>query len=122
MIPEFIGRFPVVGVLHALTEKDLLDILIKPKNAIARQFQKFFEMEGVALTFTDEALREIVKEAVRKGTGARGLRAILEELMMDTMYEIPTMEDVDECVVDKDTVLHRRAPQFLSQKKEKKIA
>ena len=123
LIPEFIGRFPVVSALNALTEKDLLDILVKPKNAIVRQFQKFFEMEGVALTFTDEALLEIVREAMRKDTGARGLRAILEELMMDSMYEIPTMEDVEECLVDRETVTHRRPP-ALSHKKSrvKKIA
>ena len=123
LIPEFIGRFPVLGTLSALTEKDLLDILTKPKNAIVRQFQKFFEMEGVDLTFTDDALEEIVHEAMRKGTGARGLRAILEETMMDAMYEIPTASGVDECVVDRDTVLNRTRPLFLDRKKEdKKIA
>ena len=123
LIPEFIGRFPVVGTLSALTENDLLDILTKPKNAIVRQFQKFFEMEGVELTFTDDALEEIVREAMHKGTGARGLRAILEETMMDAMYEIPTASGVDECVVDRDTVLRRARPIFIDRKKEdKKIA
>ena len=123
LIPEFIGRFPVVSALNALTEQDLLEILVKPKNAIIRQFQKFFEMEGVELSFTDEALHEIVREAIRKGTGARGLRAILEEIMMDAMYEIPTLEDVEECVVDRETVLHRRQPTFIQKKnKVKKIA
>ena len=123
LIPEFIGRFPVISALNALTEKDLLDILVRPKNAIARQFQKFFEMEGVQLTFTDEALHEIVREALQKGTGARGLRALLEEIMMDAMYEIPTLEDVEECVVDRDTVLHRRQPTILQKKNRvKKIA
>ena len=123
LIPEFIGRFPVVGTLSALTEQDLLDILTKPKNAIVRQFQKFFEMEGVELTFTDDALEEIVREAMRKGTGARGLRAILEETMMDTMYEIPTLDGVEECVVDRDTVLRRQRPLFVDHRKQdKKIA
>jgi ATP-dependent Clp protease ATP-binding subunit ClpX len=123
LIPEFIGRFPVMGTLNALTEHDLLDILTKPKNAIARQFQKFFEMEGVKLTFTDDALKEIVREALQKGTGARGLRAILEETLMDTMYEIPTLTGVEECVVDRDTVLHRELPLFVDDKKQdKKIA
>ena len=122
MIPEFIGRFPVLGTLSALTERDLLDILVKPRNAIVRQFQKFFEMEGVELSFTDEALHEIVKEAMQKGTGARGLRAIMEEIMMDAMYELPTMEDVEACVVEKDTVSHRAHPQFVYKKKVKKIA
>ncbi len=122
LIPEFIGRFPVIGTLSALTEKDLLDILTKPKNAIVRQFQKFFEMEGVELTFTAEALKEIVQEAIRKGTGARSLRAILEEIMMDAMYEIPSAGDVEECIVDKDTVIRRERPVFVGRAKDKKIA
>lgn len=123
LIPEFIGRFPVVSVLDALTEKDLLDILTKPRNAIVKQYQKFFEMEGVVLTFTDEALVEIVKEALRKRTGARGLRAILEELMMDTMYELPTMGDVESCIVSGETVTHRATPEFVAKRpRVKKIA
>jgi len=123
LIPEFIGRFPVVCALNALTESDLLDILMKPKNAIARQYQKFFEMEGVELTFTDEALKEIVKEAIRKKTGARGLRALLEEIMMDTMYDLPTMEDVEGCVVKGPTVTRREKPEFIQKKSSvKKIA
>ncbi len=123
LIPEFIGRFPVLCALNALTEQDLLDILMKPKNAIARQYQKFFEMEGVDLTFTEEALAEIVKEAIRKKTGARGLRALLEDLMMDTMYDLPTMEDVDTCVVKGSTVTRRERPEFTAKKSNvKKIA
>ena len=123
MIPEFIGRFPVVCALNALTEHDLLDILTKPRNAIVRQYQKFFEMEGVELTFLDDALTEIVKEAVRKKTGARGLRAILEEIMMDTMYELPTMQEVDACVVKNSTVLRRERPEFVTKRPRiKKIA
>ncbi len=123
LIPEFIGRFPVIGTLNGLSKQDMLDILTKPKNAIVRQFQKFFEMEGVELTFTDDALEEIVHEAMQKGTGARGLRAILEETMMDTMYEIPTLTGVEECLVDRDTVLGRQRPIFVDYKKQdKKIA
>ncbi len=123
LIPEFIGRFPVVSALNTLTEQDLLNILTKPKNAIVRQFQKFFEMEGVELTFTEDALKEIVHEAIQKGTGARGLRAILEETMMDTMYEIPTLDGVEECIVDRNTVLHRERPTFVDHSQQnKKIA
>ncbi len=123
MIPEFVGRFPIISTLHALTEKDLLDILTKPKNALVRQFKKFFEMEGVKLSFTDEALREIVKEAHKKGTGARGLRAILEELMLDVMYELPSLEGIRECWVDDSTVLKRERPLLIEKKVEqKKIA
>ena len=123
LIPEFIGRLPVVCALNALTESDLLDILTKPRNAIARQYQKFFEMEGVELKFTEDALKEIVKEAIRKKTGARGLRALLEEIMMDTMYDLPLMQDVDTCVVKGSTVAHRENPEFTTKKSTvKKIA
>jgi ATP-dependent Clp protease ATP-binding subunit ClpX len=125
MIPEFIGRFPVVGTLDALTEQNLLDILVKPKNALVRQFQKFFEMEGVELTFTDAALKEIVKEASRKQTGARGLRAILEDLMLDVMYDVPSMNGVRECVIDGPTVAKRERPVLVETGKRvasKKIA
>ncbi len=123
MIPEFIGRFPIVSVLDPLSEKDLLNILIKPKNALVRQFKKFFEMEGVELTFTEDALHEIVKEASKKGTGARGLRAILEDLMMDVMYDIPSMEGIHECVIEASTVTDRTQPLLIDKKGEnKKIA
>ncbi|MBI3252563.1 MAG: ATP-dependent Clp protease ATP-binding subunit ClpX [Candidatus Omnitrophica bacterium] len=123
MIPEFVGRFPVIAALRPLGEKDLLDILVKPKNALVRQFQKFFEMEGVRLTFTDEALLEIVREAMKKKTGARGLRAILETLMLDVMYDLPSMEGIAECVIDGPVVLGRQKPLFIEKKvEEKKIA
>ncbi len=123
MIPEFIGRFPIVSILSPLSEKDLLNILIKPKNALVRQFKKFFEMEGVELTFTEDALHEIVKEAARKSTGARGLRAILEDLMMDVMYDIPSMEGIHECVIEASTVTNRTQPLLIDKKgANKKIA
>jgi ATP-dependent Clp protease ATP-binding subunit ClpX len=123
MIPEFVGRFPVVSTLNRLSEQDLLNILVKPKNAIVRQFQKFFEMEGVELTLTREALLAIVKEALQKGTGARGLRAILEEIMVDVMYDIPSMKGVGECVIEETTVTERERPQLIDKKGElKKIA
>ncbi len=123
MIPEFIGRFPVLSVLDRLSDKDLLDILVKPKNALVRQFQKFFEIEGVKLTFTEEALTEIVKEASRKKTGARGLRAILEDLMLDVMYDIPSMEWIEECVISQTTVRNRERPTLIEKRGEaKKVA
>ncbi len=123
MIPEFIGRFPVMATLEPLSEKNLLDILIKPKNALVRQFQKFFEMENVDLTFTESSLLEIVREASKKQTGARGLRAILEDLMLDVMYEIPSMDGVRECVIDGSTVVNRERPVLIEKKgAAKKIA
>ncbi|HXV18787.1 MAG TPA: ATP-dependent Clp protease ATP-binding subunit ClpX, partial [Candidatus Omnitrophota bacterium] len=118
----FIGRFPIVSSLDALNEKDLLNILVKPKNALVKQYQKFFELEGVELTFTDEALSEIVKEAIRKKTGARGLRAILEDLMLDVMYELPSMDGVRECVIEGRTVTKRERPLLIERKQAKKIA
>ncbi len=123
MIPEFIGRFPIVATLDPLDEKSLLEILVKPKNALVRQFQKFFEMEGVELTFTDAALKEIVKEAMKKSTGARGLRAILEDVMMDTMYDLPSLEGVKECVIEGSTVTNREMPILVDKRgANKKIA
>jgi ATP-dependent Clp protease ATP-binding subunit ClpX len=122
LIPEFIGRFPIVSNLDALNEKDLLNILVKPKNALVKQYQKFFELEGVELTFTEEALSEIVKEAIRKKTGARGLRAILEDLMLDVMYELPSMDGVRECVIEGRTVTKRERPLLIERKQAKKIA
>jgi len=116
MIPEFVGRLPVVSVLNPLSEKDLLNILTEPKNALVRQYQKFFDMEGVELRFTDAALKEIVGEAVKKGTGARGLRSILEDLMLDVMYEIPSMEGVKECEITDETVKNRQHPVLTDKK------
>ena len=123
IIPEFIGRFPVVSTLDRLSEKELLDVLTKPKNALVRQFQKLFEIEGVRLTLTGDALAEIVKEAIKKSTGARGLRAILESVMLNIMYELPSMEDVQECIVERETVLNREYPRLVKKMAEvKKIA
>ncbi len=123
MIPEFIGRLPIVTTLSPLGEKELRDVLLKPKNALIRQYQKFFELEGVSLSFTEDAIDEIVKEAIKKSTGARGLRAILEELMLDAMYEIPSRDQVQECVVDRSTVLKRERPLLIDKKNQtKKIA
>ncbi len=122
MIPEFIGRFPILGTLEGLTENDLLRILTEPKNALVRQYQKFFDLEGVKLSFTDEALLEIVREALKKKTGARGLRAILEEIMLEIMYDIPSTKEVRECVIGIETVLHRRKPEMIYDKEIRKVA
>ncbi len=118
IIPEFIGRFPVVSTLEKLSEKELLDVLTQPKNAIVKQFQKLFEIEGVKLTLTPEALKEIVNEAIKKSTGARGLRAIMESVMLNVMYELPSMEDIKECVIERETVLNREYPRLVDKKGE----
>ena len=104
LIPEFIGRLPVVATLGELNEEALVDILTTPKNALVKQYQKLFEFEDVRLRFTDGALREVAREALKRKSGARGLRAILENAMLDLMYELPSRDDVEECVVNEDVI------------------
>ncbi len=102
MIPEFVGRVPVVVTLSPLSEEDLVEVLVKPRNAVVKQFQKIFQMEGVKLTITPKALKAIARQAIRRGTGARGLRSILEEVLLDTMFRLPSLKGVVEVVVDED--------------------
>jgi len=110
LIPEFIGRLPIVATLEELTEEDFVRILTTPKNALVRQYQKYFDFEKVKLKFTDAALWAIAKEALRRNTGARGLRSIMEEIMLDTMYELPSRNDVQECEVTEEAVARRQQP------------
>ena len=114
LIPEFVGRLPVVVSLESLDEDALVRILTEPRNALVRQYKKFLELDGVKLEFADEALREIAKKAIERKTGARGLRAIIESIMRDMMYELPSRDDVVECVITKDAVLQQEAPILLS--------
>lgn len=120
MIPEFVGRFPVVATLNPLDEKDLVDVLLKPKNALVKQYTKFFEMENVKLTFPDEALNAISKEALRKGTGARGLRSILEEVMLEVMYELPSQSDIVECIITPESITRRSRPILIARGEDKR--
>jgi len=113
LIPEFIGRLPIVATLEELTEEDFVRILTAPKNALVRQYQKYFDFEKVKLKFTDEALRAIAQEALHRKTGARGLRSIMEEVMLDTMYELPSRNDVQECMVTEEAVARRQQPALL---------
>ncbi|MBI4829146.1 MAG: ATP-dependent Clp protease ATP-binding subunit ClpX [Nitrospinae bacterium] len=122
MIPEFIGRLPVMATLHDLDEESMVKILVEPKNAITRQFQKFMELEGVKLKFTDGALRAMAREGITRKTGARGLRSILEEVMLDTMYETPGRADVVECIVSEDTIVKRERPLALYRQQDEKQA
>jgi ATP-dependent Clp protease ATP-binding subunit ClpX len=110
LIPEFIGRLPVVATLDELTEEDFVRILTEPKNALVRQYQKYFDFEKVKLDFTAEAITAIAQEAMRRRTGARGLRSILEEIMLDTMYELPSRSDIQECLITKEVVTERQQP------------
>ncbi len=115
MIPEFIGRLPVVATLEALDEATLARILVEPKNALVRQYQKFFELDGVELVVQEGALRAIAREAIRRGTGARALRAILEEIMLNVMYEAPSNPNIKRVVITEETVTERKDPQVLTQ-------
>ncbi len=110
LIPEFVGRLPIVATLEALDEAALKRILTEPKNALVKQYQRLLDMDAVELEFAEDALTEIAKEAIKRNTGARGLRAIIEGIMLDAMYELPARIDIKKCLVTKDTVLKREEP------------
>ena len=115
LIPEFVGRLPVVSVLEPLDLETMVSILTLPKNAIARQFQRLFRMDGVELAFTDDALTAIAGQALGQKTGARGLRTVVEELLLDVMYDAPSLPEIRKCVVSQDTVLNRRRPLLVTE-------
>jgi ATP-dependent Clp protease ATP-binding subunit ClpX len=119
MIPEFIGRLPVVTALEELDEPALVDILVKPRNALTKQYRKLLDLDGVALKFTDGALKAISQEAIRRKTGARGLRAILESVMLELMYEIPSKKAAREVVINEDAVLRKKEPVVMYTGEEK---
>jgi ATP-dependent Clp protease ATP-binding subunit ClpX len=121
MIPEFVGRVPVVATLNDLDDVALVEILRQPKNALIKQYQKLFDFENVKLKFTDGALWAIGKEAIRRKMGARGLRAILEEVMLDVMYEIPSRKNVRGCVINEEVIVKREKP-ILELEKEVEVA
>lgn len=110
LIPEFVGRLPIVATLQLLDEEALVRILTEPKNALVKQYQKLFKMDGATLEFEEEALKMIATRAIERKTGARGLRAILEGIMLNVMYDIPSRDDVEKCIVTKDTVLNNADP------------
>ena len=105
LIPEFVGRLPIMSYVHNLDRQALIDILTKPKNALVKQYGRFFEFDGVELEFAEDALDAIADQAILRGTGARGLRAIMEEVLLNVMYELPSRTDVTKCVIDRDVVL-----------------
>ena len=110
LIPEFIGRLPVIATLHDLDVPALVKILKEPKNALVKQYQKLFDMEGVKLGFTEDALKSIAEKAIKRKTGARGLRSIMEGILLDTMFELPSLNGVTECVINKEVAESRAAP------------
>ena len=119
LIPEFVGRLPIVATLRELDRKALIDIVTKPKNALVKQYQKLLELDNVELEFEQEALEVIVDKAIERKTGARGLRSIIEEIMRDIMFEIPSNPKIEKCIVTKETVLEKKAPTLvINEKKE----
>ena len=120
LIPEFVGRLPIVATLEALTKEALIDIVTKPKNALVKQYKKLFELDGVELEFKDEALEAIVEKAIERNTGARGLRSIIEEIMRDVMYDIPSNYTIAKCTITKETVENKKQPEVVIDETRKK--
>jgi ATP-dependent Clp protease ATP-binding subunit ClpX len=120
LIPEFVGRLPILVSLHSLDRDALVKILKEPKNSLVKQYQKLFDMDDVELEFEDEALEAIADKAIARNTGARGLRAILEEIMLDVMYEIPSRDDVEKCMINKESVEKKEPPQLTINENKKK--
>ena len=110
LIPEFVGRLPVIGGVSNLDRDALVRILVEPKNALVKQYRRVFELDNVELEFTDDALEAVAEQALLRGTGARGLRAILEEVLLEVMYDLPSRTDVGKCVIDRSVVLDRVNP------------
>ncbi len=115
LIPEFIGRLPVISVIHQLSRDDLVTILTEPRNALAKQFQRFFEFDGIDLVFADESLTSIADKALTRETGARGLRSILEEVLLEVQFELPSRRDVKKCVVTRETIEKGQPPTLVTQ-------
>jgi ATP-dependent Clp protease ATP-binding subunit ClpX len=113
LIPEFVGRLPVVATLEELNEEALMRILTEPKNAITKQFKKLFDMEGVELEVRPDALLAIARKALKRKTGARGLRTIMEQVLLDTMYDLPSLENVSKVVVDESVINHQTEPYLI---------
>ncbi|MCL2337168.1 MAG: ATP-dependent protease ATP-binding subunit ClpX [Firmicutes bacterium] len=120
LIPEFVGRLPIIVTLEALNEDALVRILTEPRNALVKQYEKLFDLDGVHLEFQLDGLKTIAQEALRRKTGARGLRSILEDIMLEIMYDIPSREDIAKCVITRDTILKKEKPLLVSMERKKK--
>jgi ATP-dependent Clp protease ATP-binding subunit ClpX len=121
LIPEFIGRLPVITAIHQLSRDDLTTILTEPKHALTRQFQRFFEFDDIELVFAPDSLEAIADKAIARETGARGLRSILEETLLDVQFELPSRVDVTKCVVTKETILQGRRPTLVTEAAQQDI-
>jgi ATP-dependent Clp protease ATP-binding subunit ClpX len=122
LIPEFIGRMPILANLEELNEKSLVKILKEPKNCLIKQYKRLFEFENVLLTFNEDAITEIAKKAIHKKTGARGLRSIIETLLLKTMFKLPSMESVSEIIIDLGVVKNNTEPKVVHAKNKKTTA
>lgn len=120
LIPEFVGRLPIIVTLDALDDEALIRILTEPRNALVKQYEKLFELDGVTLEFSPEALKAVAQEALKRNTGARGLRSILEEVMLDVMYDIPSREDIAKCIVTGETIQKKEPPRIIAMDRKKK--
>ena len=120
LIPEFVGRLPIIVTLDALDEDALVRILTEPRNALVKQYEKLFDLDGVNLEFQQDALKAVAHEALKRKTGARGLRAILEEIMLEVMYEIPSRQDIAKCIITRDTIIKKEKPLIVSVDRKKK--
>ena len=116
LIPEFVGRLPVTGIVNELDKEALVEILVEPRNALVKQYKKIFELEDVELEFTDDALEAVAEQGMLRGTGARGLRAILEEVLLGIMYDLPGRDDVEKCIVDREVVLDKVNPTLVPRR------
>ncbi|NMA48325.1 MAG: ATP-dependent Clp protease ATP-binding subunit ClpX, partial [Tissierellia bacterium] len=119
LIPEFVGRLPVLAALEELDEEALISILTEPKNALVKQYQQLFHMDDIRLEFEEDALVEVAKRAKERKTGARGLRSIIEEKMLDIMYEMPNRDDVEKCIITKDTITDGKEPTLVLTSKKR---
>ncbi len=120
MIPEFVGRLPIVATLEALTKEALVDILTKPKNSLIKQYTKLVELDGVELEFEPEAIDVIVDQAIERNTGARGLRSIIESIMRDVMFDIPSNYKISKCIITKETALNKAQPKLVLDENNKR--
>ena len=119
LIPEFIGRLPITATLEDLDEKSLVKILLEPKNSLVKQYQELFKLEGVKLTFKDQSIKDIANKAINKKTGARGLRSILENILLKTMFDLPSQDNVEEVIIEANTVKGQSQPILVHSKTEK---
>src|SRR5438309_5537437 len=115
LIPEFIGRLPVMSAIHQLSQDDLVTILTEPRNALVKQFQRFFSFDGIELVFAEDSLNSIAEKALERETGARGLRSIIEEVLLEVQFELPSRRDVKKCVVTKETIERGLKPTLVTE-------